>query len=276
MGTSGSRHDRHHDVNQEPHLRNRDDETMSDGADESHRLDEEPVRATSPDAVQFDAEDVADHGVFDEPAWKAQSRVTGATRTGPDFAAVFAERRVSTTMGIRLLVFAGVMLVAGPTAVLSVFIDEFASGLGNAAGVFSIVVLTPVVEEMAKVAVLLWIVERRPWLVLNAVGILVMGAAGGFGFGVIENFFYLNIYYPDAGSDLAAWRWGITMPMHAIASTIASIGVVLMWRHVVRHHQQAPIPLAFPWLVGAMVLHGTYNGFALLTPALGIGPGNGS
>lgn len=231
------------------------------------RLDEEPVRA-GPDGVA-DAESSA----RDEPslAWRADGMKDIA-----GYADHLAERERETSSATRALVFAGLVVVAGPAAILCALWSSL--GLGGGLGYMAVTVTGPVVEEMAKVAVVLWLVERRPWL-LGASGlwpgtaaIIATGLAGGILFGAIENAIYLTVYFPDSGEELALWRWAVTMPMHALCSTVAAVGVARAWRRVMSARVPARISDAFPWIVAAILIHGFYNAFAVLLSVTGLEP----
>jgi hypothetical protein len=104
--------------------------------------------------------------------------------------------------------------------------------------------------------------------------IIACGAASGLLFGAIENLLYIHVYFPDAGPELARWRWMVTMPMHAACSTIAAVGVAVMWRRVMREGAPARIADAFPWIVAAMLIHGANNALAILLSVFGVDPGS--
>jgi hypothetical protein len=255
-------------VFREPHMRG----TPLDLAS-GDRLDEEPVRA-GPGGGLDDAESSA----RDEPslAWRGDAMVGIA-----GYADHLAERERGTSPATRALVFTGLVLVAGPAAILCTLWSSL--GLGGGLGYMAVTVTGPVVEEMAKVAIVLWLVERKPWLlgapsptraleVSGTAAIIAAGLAGGLLFGAIENAIYLTVYFPDRGEELAAWRWAVTMPMHAICSTIAAVGVARMWRRVMTEREPARISHAFPWIVAAILMHGVYNAFAVLLSVTGLEP----
>ncbi|MBI1304236.1 MAG: PrsW family intramembrane metalloprotease [Phycisphaera sp.] len=281
-------------VYREPHMRAR---PIDLGC--ADRLEEEPARAGAYDAAP---DELAETSVRDEPSlgWRA-SELTGVA----GYADLLAERERATPTILRALVFVGLVLVAGPAAILGALWSSI--GAGGGLGYLAVTVTGPVVEEMAKVAVVLWVVERKPWLIGEGLigkgligkgligkgligkgligkgligrgllggsaSIVATGLAGGVLFGAIENLIYLRVYFPDAGEGLAAWRWGITMPMHALCSTIAAVGVARMWRGVMRARRPARIADAFPWIVAAIVVHGAYNAFAVTLSLAGNEP----
>jgi RsiW-degrading membrane proteinase PrsW (M82 family) len=100
-----------------------------------------------------------------------------------------------------------------------------------------------------------------------------IGAAAGFSFAAIENWIYLNIYFPDHGPDLVQWRWTAGVALHVGCSIIAAWGVAKMWRAVVTTRRPADLSIAFGCIVTAILIHGAYNAFAVIIEVAGIGPG---
>ncbi|MFP4190921.1 MAG: PrsW family glutamic-type intramembrane protease [Candidatus Hydrogenedentota bacterium] len=164
------------------------------------------------------------------------------------------------------LTAAGCALVAGPAAIVVTFFEFLAMGRApvvDLTGIFMVSVLGPVVEEVAKIICVLWLVERRPWLLPGRWAIPAVGLVGGLSFGAIENLLYTHVYTPDAGEALAAYRWAVTFPAHGLWSLIAAFGVVRMWRQVFDHGRPADVSAAFPWIAAAIILHALYNTGAL-------------
>lgn len=251
-----------HSIEREPHLRG------PSRLDDCDRLDEEPARASAvPD------EGVADDGgrsVSDEPAllWAG---LDDEQHRG--FRAHLAERIAATPAWLKWLTIMGMALVAGPFAVFGAFFKA-AAGEGGW-GYMAVVVVGPVLEEMLKIAAILWIVERKPWLVPmagNGVAILIVGLVGGLAFAAIENWVYLNIYFPDPSGELVMWRWTVGPALHMGCSFLAAMGVARMWRRTMAEGKPAEVAIAFPWLVTAMIVHGAYNAFAVLLAILNLGP----
>lgn len=215
---------------------------------DSNRLEDEPVRA---DAVD---DEPLEHSVADEPAlgWRPV-----VARDVPGYADLLEARMASTGAGPRLLAWLLVAAVAGPLAVVGALVEGVAHL--NRPALLAFVVFGPVVEEMLKIGLLLWLVERRPWLVWGVAGIVSAAAASGAGFAAVENLLYLHVSVPDADAALVRWRWTVCLGMHFGCTLIASIGIVRMWRSVIAERRPARTAIAYPWLVAAMVVHGLYN-----------------
>lgn len=69
---------------------------------------------------------------------------------------------------------------------------------------------------------------------------------------------------PHPSPALAAWRWTICTGLHAGCSLIGGLGLARIWKDVWARRGRARQSLGFPYLVTAVVIHGTYNGLVLL------------
>lgn len=229
------RADNGHSVYNEPHLR--DAETGKDNK----------TAAAPGDSVSG------------EP-WHPAPKEGGQTR----YAAWLAERTAATGPVQSWAVVLACALVAGPFAILGAL-----WGTGNTS--FSFLALTafgPAVEELAKIMAVLMLVERFPYLVRSRAQIVVCAAAGGLAFAAIENLLYLRVYFPDAGPALFAWRWTICVALHTGCSSVAGLGVVRIWKAAQRLARPPRVEDGVRFFVAAILLHGAYNGFALVYESL--------
>jgi len=247
----------------EPHLRGTPIDVGSGDA-----LGDEPVRATEPqDAETRGSSPDLESSVRDEPslAWNH------ADLAETEGYGVLLERRLAaTSASARWMTVALVALASGPFGVFGAFYAMLGGQSGL--GFLAITVTAPVVEEMTKIALLLWLVERKPWLLPGRTATVLAGLLSGAVFGAIENVIYLNVYFPDRAAEIAPWRWFATAPMHAVASALAAVGVARMWSAVMRGRAPARLAIAYPWIVGAMALHGAFNAMALVLGWAGVAP----
>lgn len=266
-GSRGRAPERDPSVWAEPHLRAR---PLDLGAADA--LGDEPVRAG---ALQANAEgdrSAADSGppeasVRDEPslAWNPAA-TSGVAGYGALVDRRLAETRATTRLAVLLLL----VLAGGPFGAFGAF-WAILGGEGGL-GTLAVAVTGPVVEEMTKVALILWVAERKPWLLPGAGAIVLTGFLTGAAFGAIENVVYLHAYFPERAAEIAPWRWLATAPMHAVASAIAAGGVARAWSATMRERRPLRLALAYPWIVAAVVLHGAFNAIAFIGSLLGFAP----
>ncbi|NQT53907.1 PrsW family intramembrane metalloprotease [bacterium] len=237
-------------VHAEPHRRD-------DGfrPDPSERRAERALRR----AGKPSTDERVDHSVWDEPGLTPE--LAGPT---PDDALTyerwFERRHVETGLVKSWSVTLAIALAAGPWAVLGAF-------WGSGATLFSVVAMVavgPVVEEMMKVAVGLWVVERKPYLFLTSTQVMLCALCGGLVFAAIENVLYLHVYIPNPSDWLVRWRWTVCVALHVGCSAIAGMGIMRMWRDGMKRRARPRLSLAFPYLTLAAIIHGTYNAFAIV------------
>jgi RsiW-degrading membrane proteinase PrsW (M82 family) len=206
--------------------------------------------------------------------------------------------RIATTpVAQTWLVTLAIVLAAGPWGVLGALFENMTAG---AWGLIAVTVIAPVVEETMKVAIALWVIEKRPYLFRMPVQILLCALAGGLAFAFIENLMYLNVTIPGyletqgletqgletqgletQGSEstqpvstavstgLARWRWTVCTGLHATCSFLAGLGLVRMWSHATRHRARPKIAHAAPMIITAMLCHGLYNGAVTIAELAG-------
>jgi len=243
-------------------------------ADRPLRADPGEARARSPRPGGFASEaDRVLHGVWEEPALSPE--LVGGSPSGPGTYAAWLSGRLAATSALRSwLVTLLVVAFAGVAAVPAAMLTNTAAGLESSSFVLLVVLLAPAGEEVLKVGLAWWVVEKRPYLFRHASQIVLCAAAGGLVFGLLENLWYVHVVFPEgvsAGaiaaedvSGLSAWRWSVCTAMHATASTIAGLGLARAWRAGVRDLVPPPGGRAMPLLVAAIAVHATYNGGALL------------
>lgn len=205
------------------------------------------------------ADDV-DHSVWDEPSYSALNGTKPSDGLRYESYLESNAREVTWFRSWMVVVFCA--LAAGPWAVLGALLN----GLLNADalwGVIAIVVVGPLVEEIMKVAIPLWVVERKPYLFKSPVQIVMCAAIGGFSFAVIENYVYLNIYFPSPPEWMTLWRWTVCVALHVGCSTLAGVGLLRVWNGVWRNKRKADLSEASFMIGAAAVIHGLYNAVAV-------------
>jgi len=242
------------------------------------------ARRLAREARRANIDDYVEQTVWDEPALSREL-------VGPDDGqrltyAEWLDWRIATTPTVRnWLVTLAVVLAAGPWGVVGALFEEIAIGTW---GGIVVATIAPVAEEMMKIAIVLWVAEKRPYLFRTAFQIVFCALAGGLAFALIENLMYLHVYFPRgieaqgqqqaaaagavAFADLATWRWTVCTALHATCSLIAGLGVVRMWSRAMAHRTRPQVAQAAPLIVTAMVCHGLYNTVITIAELAGWAP----
>lgn len=211
------------------------------------------------------AEQKIEHTVWDEPGFSAELNPDGPT-DNITYSNWLHRRQADTSTAKTWLITFGIILAAGPWAILGTFFNGFINVEWAVPYAMAIVILGPVTEEIMKVALALYVVEKRPFLFKSAVQIVICALAGGLVFAAVENLLYIYVYVAE--SDLTPgfimWRWTICVFLHAGCSFIASLGLLKIWRYAWTNQKKPPVSPAYPYLIAAVVIHSAYNTFALI------------
>ena len=220
-------------------------------------------RTVDDDARKQSVDDRIEQTVWDEPGLSrdlaGETPVTGLTYAG------WLEWRIAkTSVGHSWTVAVLIAIAAGPWALVGTFI-----GRGETLfGVVMITVIGPVMEEMAKVAAALWVVEKRPFLFRSRVQIALCVLAGAFVFAAVENVLYLNVYVRNPSELLIRWRWTICVALHMGCSFVAGLGLMRIWWSTIENRTKPKLTSGAPYMVTAIVIHGVYNSLAVFLELL--------
>lgn len=244
------------DIHHEPHLR--PGELIPDSSDRriSHRLAHEAQQSSYADRV--------DHSVWDEPS--LSTNLSG--EPGPDqltYSRWLDQSEQRTSWWKSWLMVLCVALAAGPWGILGAVVQ----GAHGRFALLTLVIFGPVTEEVSKITVALWVVEKRPFWFRSMWQIFLCAAIGGWVFAAVENLIYLHVYFPDPTSTLVRWRWTACIGLHVNCSIVAGVGLVRIWDDAIRKQHRPRLWLGVPWFVTAMVGHGIYNATVVIAETVG-------
>ncbi len=246
-----SRVDHNSSVEHEPALN-------SGAGDFSDRLCDEPA-LTGPLKAMTD-EEAAQHNPWDEPAI-----VAGDTQA-PEGALTYAEwyRRglERTSLRFSWYIVLGLAVTGGGFAIVGVF---FASPRYSGVGwILAVTVVGPVAEEMLKIGATAMTLEVRPYWIRSRTQVMAAVVVGAFIFATIENLLYIHWYIEEASTAIQHWRWQVCTALHVGATTVAGMGLAKAHRESARNLSKLRLELVFPYIVAAVIIHGVYNGLAIL------------
>ncbi len=206
-----------------------------------------------------------DQSVWDEPG--LSSALAGETPSDAlTWYRWYVEQLAATSGWQTWLTTLAVVLVGGVFAVFGTFATQSVYG-GTLIGA---IVVGPTAEEIMKIALPLWLVEKRPWLYRHHIQILVSTWASGMAFAAVENLFYLNMYVSNPSPGLVTWRWTVCVLLHSGCSTVAGIGVCRIRRQSRQKRRAPALADGARWIVAAIVIHGIYNGTVTLMEVSGL------
>jgi len=116
----------------------------------------------------------------------------------------------------------------------------------------------PLIEEALKPAGVYVLLLRWPQALLGRLHTAFLTALGGLAFGVVESLIYVNLYFPDNGSDYVVFRFTVPVLMHVLSSFLVGLGLtrsVIDWAA-----GRAPLPAADRnYYAAGVLLHAMYN-----------------
>ena len=119
--------------------------------------------------------------------------------------------------------------------------------------------MTPLLEELLKIAAAMWLLEAKPYLIRNRVQLIIMVACGALAFAAVGNLLF-QVMFPTALTPIIfAWRWVVCPSLHVMCSLIASAGLIRVWTNTMRELRPPRLTQATPEFVLAVILHGAYN-----------------
>ena len=171
-------------------------------------------------------------------------------------------RETSGTPALPLSILAG--FIAGPVSILGVFV----SGSPTFAGLLYVIILGPIVEEFVKQLGLVYLLEKRPWLLRSPWQFPLCAAITAGVFATIETLMYINVHFrhvnPAMREELATFRWTVCTAMHIGCSVVASLGMLQVWRKYTLNRRPVNLTDANRYLLVAAIIHGAYNAIAVL------------
>ena len=148
-----------------------------------------------------------------------------------------------------------VAVVSGPFAILSALVQNSTAGAGL---LLVVVVLAPAAEEVLKASGALLVAERRPWLVPSGWTLPLVTLVSGLCFAVVENLWYLEVLLDEPSETVVRVRWIAGPVVHGTCSAVAGLGARRLWRKTLARGV-GRFGDAEPFLVGAAVMHGSWN-----------------
>jgi len=204
-------------------------------------------------------------GAWDEPSLSGE--LAGER---PDHVQTYSQwlaagvKRISTveSWGITLAIALG----SGLWSVVGAILSQVQGG--SALGLLVVVVFGPLAEEMLKASAALITIEKWPYVFRSPVQIVFCCVAAGLGFAALENLLYLQLYIDNPSTFIMAWRWTVCVALHVGCSTVASLGLVRIWRETMRSGTPPKVSLGTTYFITAASVHGAYNFLAVISYAV--------
>ncbi len=137
-------------------------------------------------------------------------------------------------------------------------------------GILLFVVAAPAVEEICKPLAIVFILDKRPHWFRGPTEIVIMAACSALVFATLENLLYIFVNNPGGPASFVIYRLTVCTALHMTASTVFGFGLAKMWKHIRNKGGHFNIDVCFKYYVAAAIIHGAYNGIAVLLTLSGI------
>ncbi|QEG22577.1 hypothetical protein [Mariniblastus fucicola] len=236
------------DIRNEPHLRPGNVDPNLDPAIDT------PLGFNSA-AIQFSpsSEEDIDHSVWDEP-----SLTPAVSASVPDSALTYAnwlsQRRESWTQWQAWTVTLGVVLLSVPLAAIAAVISLFSGNQFFVTDVILACIAGPIIQEIFKIMVPLWIVEKRPYFFTTWFQFFVFALVSATVFAAVSNFF-LSLAVKEVTRSFFLFQWVGILGLNLITASIATHGLETIWRNTINSGKPPKLDDGYPWFATAIGLH---------------------
>lgn len=236
------------DIRNEPHLRPRLNEPVYDPAIDAPLGFDSQAREFS-----TNSEEDIDHSVWDEPS--LTPAVAAAT---PESALTYAnwlkQRRESWTQFNAWTVTLGVILLSVPMAIVAAFINWTTGNVLLVTDVFVACIAGPMLQEICKIAVPLWIVEKRPYFFTTWFQFFVFALVTATVFTVVSNFIFWLVIRDDS-MEIFIFQWVGVFGLNLATAAISTYGLETIWRNSINNEKPPKLDDGYRYFATAIGLH---------------------
>lgn len=169
------------------------------------------------------------------------------------------QKRAKCSLGGNLLTTLLAALLAGPFAVVGVFI----AGTETFYGLLYAILFAPIIEEFLKQSGMIYLLEKKPYRLFSVWQFIGAALVSSLFFSAVENLLYIHLYTRGAHFEnpqaFVFFRWTVCTLLHLSCSVIASIGLINVWQKQLSDGRAADLSIAFRYFSVAMGVHGLYN-----------------
>jgi len=236
------------DINNEPHLRPGGIAPNYDPAiDAPLGFDSLPTQFS-----QHSEEDI-DHSVWDEPSLRPE--VSAAV---PESALTYGnwlkQRRESWTEFNAWTVTLGVILLSFPMAVAAAIINWTTGNVLLVTDVFVACAAGPMLQEICKIAVPLWIVEKRPYFFTTWFQFFLFALATATVFTVVSNFIF-SLVIQETSTGIFIFQWVVVFGLNLVTASISTYGLETIWRNCINSGKPPKLDDGYLYFATAIGLH---------------------
>lgn len=194
-----------------------------------------------------------DHSVWDEP-----SLTPDVQASTPSSALTYANwldrRRADWSEFNAWTVTLGVVMLSLPLAAVAAIISWTTGNVFFVSDVFVACLAGPMLQEICKIAVPLWIVEKRPYFFTTWFQFFVLALATATAFAVVSNFI-LTLVVREITMPIFLFQWVGVLGLNLITAAISTYGLETIWRNSINSGKPPKLDDGYPYFATAIGLH---------------------
>jgi len=237
------------DIRNEPHLLPGYGKNPADdpAIDAPLGLDAQPTPFS-----QHSEEDI-DHSVWDEPSLSPDV-LDRTPKSALTYANWLSQRRENWSQWQAWTVTLGVILLSIPCAVIAAFISWFSGNHYFVTDVILACIAGPILQEICKIMVPLWIVEKRPYLFTSWFQFFIFALATATVFTAVTNFLS-SAMLAEVSQSMFLFQWVGVLGLNLVTAAIATFGLETIWRNAIRTGKPPKLEHGYPYFATAIGLH---------------------
>jgi RsiW-degrading membrane proteinase PrsW (M82 family) len=163
-----------------------------------------------------------------------------------------------------------IAIVGSVGGIGAAILNNSALAIDPMVGILVFVVAGPAVEEICKPLAIVFLLDKRPHWFRGSTEIVILAACSALVFATLENLLYIFVHNPGGSESFVFYRLTVCTALHVKASTVFGLGLAKMWRHIRDKGGHFDIDICFKYYVTAVIIHGVYNGSALILEWSGV------
>jgi hypothetical protein len=200
------------------------------------------------------SDDDVEYSVWDEPCLPAAQKQY-LSDDALTYANWFSERKADFGAASSWAVTLVIACLSGPWGLMTLLFYGYGSGWGW--GQFTVtVLLAPLLQELGKIMVLLWVVEKRPYWFTSWFQIFICSIMSATCFVVVFN----SIGWLTGNAPMGQFfQWSAFFLMHLMASSLSAIGLKKIWQETNDRLVRPKMDLGYPWFRAAFLINAGFG-----------------
>ena len=241
------------DIRHEPHLRPKAQKISYRPADPDPAIDRPLGFDSQPVQFSHHSEEDIDHSVWDEPSL-TPTVANSVPKSALTYANWLNQRRENWTQWQAWTTTLGVICLSIPLAALAAVISLISSNHFLVSDVILACIAGPILQEIFKIMVPLWIVEKRPYFFTSWFQFFVFALVTATVFASVTNFF-LSLAVEEVSRSFFIFQWVGILGLNLVTAAIATQGLETIWRNTINSGKPPKLDDGYPYFATAIGLH---------------------